>query len=111
MNTHTIQSLRKRGFKVRVTHERVTGFVAENISSVRRPIVRAIPVFQRVTKEGRKQKLYPFIYGKGGVTTIEITNPEGVTTTETANCSIRDAFDRKLGNRICLARLAKRGVV
>lgn len=112
----TIQSLRKRGYKLRVTHKRIIDFkpFQSLISKQRNPLdllQPPIPVVARVTKADKKAKLYPFIYEKGGETTIEVTGLDGITRQATASCSIKDAFNRKLGNHICLARLFKKGAI
>ncbi len=41
---------------------------------------------------------------KGGNTTIEITTPEGLNLVGTAQCSMMDNWDRKIGNQIALGR-------
>lgn len=100
-NTDSVPSivdLRRSGYKVRVSHFRNTlcaGYVA----------------LERITKIGKKNKDYfgSFILEHGGETQIELTNRDGVTFNAVARCSNRDAFNRKLGNHICLARLKKMG--
>lgn len=89
MNKHTtIQSLRKQGFKIRVTHSRfVNGFG-----------------LVRYSKANRTNSA---VQAKGGKTEIDITTPEGKTSSASAVCSSLDTFNRKLANRIALGRALK----
>ena len=75
---HTIKSLRQNGYKVRVLHSRV--------------YVKPDYILQ----------------AKGGLTEIEITTPDKVSTVKgTAKCSDIDCFSRKIGNDIALGRALK----
>lgn len=74
MKTKTIQEYRKMGYKIRVMHGRING------------------------RDGQ-------ILPKGGVTVIEVTTPDGKTTVKgMAECSIKDSWNRKMGNKIALGR-------
>jgi hypothetical protein len=80
----TIQSLRQAGFKVRVLHTRqyepIVGLISSN--------------FDEKT-----------LSSKGGYTRIDITTPDQQTTVfGIAKCSLKDSFNRKLGNEIALGR-------
>lgn len=92
----SICELRRLGYKVRVSHFRYIecGTVA---------------ALERVTKEDKKNNVFSKIFEYGGETHFELTNRDGKTFLAEALCSKRDAFNRKLGNHICLARLAKQG--
>jgi hypothetical protein len=78
----TIQSLRQAGFKVRVLHTR-----SRRLSKDIKIGFRTVPV------------------NKGGDTRIEITTPDMQTTVVgIAKCSLKDSYNRKLGNEIALGR-------
>lgn len=94
----SIVDLRRAGYKVRVSHFR-------NVYS---PYCY-IPSLERVTKIGKKNRVFFYILEHGGETHIELTNRDGKTFTAMARCSDKDAFNRKVGNNICLERLAKQG--
>ena len=95
----SIVDLRRAGYKVRVSHFRnVNNFPDFHY-----------PVLARVTKENKKAREFDKIFEHGGETHIELTNREGKTFVAIAECSNKDAFNRRLGNHICLARLAKQG--
>lgn len=99
-NTDSLPSiceLRRLGYKVRVSHFRNVEY-----GSLYAPL-------ERVTKISKKNKYFSKILEHGGQTEIELTNRDGKTFNAVAHCSNKDAFNRKLGNHICLARLAKQG--
>lgn len=116
--THTIESLRKSGHKVRVTHYRaamttvnyLTELVNQRRMKARDASDALVSSLRRVTKQGKKAREYDELSHMGGKTIIEVTK-DGVTHKAEAQCSIKDAFNRKLGNKICLARLAAKGVI
>lgn len=101
-NTDSVPSivdLRRLGYKVRVSHFRnVLNFTG-------RPFVERVT---KLSKAAGNYKDFP-ILEHGGRTEIELTNREGVTFHALAECSNKDQFNRRLGNHICLARLAKQG--
>lgn len=79
MNT-SIANLRRSGYKVRVLHSRLKTYT-------------------------KKMDGESFEYSaKGGNTTIEITTPEGLNIIGTAQCSMVDNWNRKIGNQIALGR-------
>lgn len=99
-NTNSIPSvceLRRAGYKVRVSHFR--NVVYGN----------SLWAFERVTKVDKKRGVFAKILEHGGETQVEVTNRDGKTFNAVARCSNQDAFNRRLGNHICLARLAKQG--
>lgn len=95
----SICDLRRAGYKVRVSHFRniPVGQLFDSVS------------LMRVTKIDKKKRMFENILEHGGETQIEITNRDGKTFNAVAQCSNKDAFNRKLGNHICLARLKKQG--
>lgn len=81
MKNTTIRDLRYAGYKVRVLHSR--------------------PMSYTCKMSGQS----PEVSAKGGTTVIEITTPDGKkTVTGKAECSIKDVWNRKLGNKIALNR-------
>lgn len=77
----TIQQLRYQGFKVRVLHKRTT-----------KP-------FKKISGE------YTMLNEKGGTTTIEITTPDKQYTAQgISECSAKELWNRKIGNKIALGR-------
>lgn len=95
----SIVDLRRLGYKVRVSHFR--NVVDREFG--------LIPFLDRVTKVDKKNGIFAKIFERGGKTEIELTNRDGKTFNAVARCSEKDAFNRRLGNHICLARLAKQG--
>jgi hypothetical protein len=78
MKKMNIHELRKAGYKVRVLHGRLSG------------------------RDGR-------ISPRGGFTAIELTTPDGKTSVAaTAECSLKETFNRKIGNNIALGRAIKK---
>ena len=99
-NTDSVPSivdLRRLGYKVRVSHFRNVLYKNATVDCT------------RVTKEDKKAREFANIFERGGETQIELTNRDGETFNAVAKCSNKDAFNRRLGNHICLARLAKQG--
>ncbi len=86
----TIHELRKAGNKVRVTHYRYPVGVNNEL----------LPSFHL-------KDYGTLIAPKGGKTVIEVTTPEGLNFQSEATCSLKDAFNRKLGIIKCLGRLQK----
>ena len=77
----TIKQLRQQGYKVRVLHTRTFGSI-HKISGT-----------------------YPVISNLGGHTKIELTTPDTThTTIGESTCSIKESFNRKIGNAIALGR-------
>jgi len=104
-NTDSVPSivdLRRLGYKVRVSHFRI-------VNTTHHVPAYSFLSLQRVTKIDKKNKVFEKILERGGETQIELTNREGKTFNAIAECSKKDQFNRRLGNHICLARLAKQG--
>lgn len=85
----TIQSLKNDGFKVFVTHKRVSSTTGEMQS------------YQSFRSHGMANLIAP----KGGLTCVELQK-DGKTFQASAKCSKKDAYNRKIGVRICLGRLS-----
>jgi hypothetical protein len=80
MSTPSIKQLRQSGWKIRVIHRR-------NYDTVDKI-------------DGR----FPVLSNFGGSTTVEITSPEGLNAAGTAVCSMKENFNRRVGNSIALGR-------
>lgn len=81
----SIKTLRQRGYKVRVIHDRK--YTKDN-------------VFFGV----QHKRISP----RGGLTTIELTTPDKkITVSGKAKCSIEDNYNKKVGNSIALGRAFK----
>ena len=104
----TIQSLRKKGYKVRVIHER---------RWLRRSDYPDSEVFTYTKREIIHNDNFE-ILSKGGKTIIEVTepfipSPENLINMERksvkgeAICSNKETFNRKIGNNIALGRALK----
>lgn len=85
----SVKELRAAGFKVRVSHKRR----ANNNGTI---------VFDN------KRCLKPeTVLHTGGNTTVEITAPNGATTSGYAECSLKDSFCRKTGLSVAMGRALK----
>jgi hypothetical protein len=81
MKNTTIKDLRYAGYKVRVLHSRPTSYQCKLDGKV------------------------PVVSAKGGTTVIEVTTPDGKKTVKgISECSNKDSWNRKVGNRIALGR-------
>ena len=78
--TPTIKQLRQSGYKIRVMHIR-------DMISIRK-------------LSGLSQTFSNF----GGKTKIEVTSPEGSTSTGESICSSKENYNRRIGNEIALGR-------
>ena len=84
MNNHyTVAGLRRTGYKVRVNHYRYYGN----------------KLLQKFEVQYGSQP-----NSRGGMTAIEITTPENWKLSGYAECSEKDAYNRKLGVKIALNR-------
>lgn len=83
-STLSIKNLRRRGWKVRVLHQR--------------------NYFLRNRMDGASSE----VCAKGGVTEIQLTSPDKtINVSGRAVCSEEDNYDRKVGNAIALGRAWK----
>ena len=92
----TIYSLRRKGYKVRVVQFR--NFKRRGDSEI-----------CSYTKNELDNSDNAFtLLSKGGLTHIDITTPLGETASGEAVCSIKDLYNRRLGNTIALGRALKK---
>lgn len=91
----TVESLRKQGYKVRVTHSR--------------DYVGADGVFRLTRKEAEEESIEDLcsLDSFGGHTRVEVTTPDQRELVGEATCNINDQFNRKLALRIALGRALK----
>ena len=89
----TIQELRQKKYKVRVTHKRL-------IRYVEKPLL--VPLF-----EIREKLWQNLILPKGGETIIEATSTDNKEYVAVAECSLKDSYNNKIGLKIALGRLEK----
>ena len=99
----TIEDLRRAGYEVRVNHyRRVRGTAgAETMTEF---ITRGVYEHNEgyMTKYGSWCNV---LSPCGGLTSLAVTLPTGLTLTSSAVCCDKDNYCKKLGNRICLGRL------
>lgn len=95
------QKLRKAGCRVRVHHLRY-------YRSVTNPVV--VETYEAISGRSAAQEgfLQSNAMPHGGVTIVTVTTPDGKSYDETAFCSQKDAYNKKLGREIALGRLFKR---
>lgn len=92
-----VHLLRTKNFKVRIKHYRW----------VRKSDDYDMPAsLKLVTKVNKKE--YSEILGNGGLTEVELTTPDGQGFMQQSNCHENDGYNKKLGVRIALGRLAKK---
>jgi len=84
----TVKQYRQNGFKVRVTHYRLT-------------------VEGEVIQYSRKTKSNTIMHHNGGCTTVEVRHPDGTEVTAYSQCSIHDNFNYNVGTNIALGRALK----
>lgn len=94
-NIPTVADLRRSGFKVRVSHNRY--FKSNFMGGFK---IRLSP-YTRFTEN--RQGVLP----KGGETTVEITDPNGVTVFGTSVCRPDEAFVKRLGLSVSIGRALK----
>lgn len=101
----TVASLRRDGYKVRVTHKR-DYFTVETYGEVQEgQTPECLIVFYRLTrKEAEGRFTTKDLSSFGGATLVEITCPDGRQLVGKANCNDKDQFNRKLAVRIALGR-------
>lgn len=77
--------------------------------------IRNTPTIHQLRRAGWKVRVIHGIYDENDhdeqlydrFTRIELTSPEGIDSMGIANCSKKDQWNRKLGNRIALGRALK----
>ncbi len=99
--THTVQSLRQSGHKVRVIHSR---YLADQVNHPKQ--FGGIKNIQLFTQHELKQNGYTkVVSARGGKTFVQVTTPDGRELFAETLCSTKDNFSRKLGVQIALGRL------
>lgn len=101
----TVQQYRDLGFKVRVTHRR-SAFLDIN-GLYTNELATRYEIEQHGANENTHGKYSASVLPCGGKTTVELTTPEGITTTGVAKCSDKDPYNRKVGLMIALGRAEK----
>jgi hypothetical protein len=97
MSVYTVQGLRDSGYQVRVTHlRRYNRYATDNTGQT-----YVVGSDFLGTHDGADPK---FALPTGGVTMVEVTTPEGVTYSGTAECADNDAYNKKIGVKIALGR-------
>lgn len=91
----TVKSLRENGYKVYVKHLRRYKTV-EYFGGVPK-VVDAFATKHEVPVQAK-------MLATGGVTTVEVITPSGVTYNAVAQCHNNDAFEKKEGCRLALGR-------
>ncbi len=84
----TVKQYRQNGFKVRVTHYRLT-------------------VGGEMIQYSRKTKCGTIMQHNGGYTIVEVRDPAGTEVSGCAKCSVHDKFNYTVGTNIALGRALK----
>lgn len=94
----TVQEARQNGIKVRVTHYRVDEEELYKFKNLDRKDIDELCIPERqMTKKS-------FAFCRGGKTVVDITLPDGRSSTGTSYCSFSDNFNKKVGTKIALNR-------
>jgi hypothetical protein len=93
LSTETVQSLRQKGYKVRVKHYRYQNFYQ--------------PLFKKQKLEAIKDLPGKTRHPKGGLTIIELDGPQGRFVGSSV-CSKLDNFCYKTGVKIALGRMEEK---
>lgn len=111
MNNVTVQSLRDQGYKVRVTHYRRYQDLDSVYDYINNVKIRGSfnGHLKLKTLELAKFESLGVEYAlpRGGRTVVEVTNSKGRTLSATSYCSDNEQFNKSLGVKIALGRLAK----
>lgn len=103
---NTVASLRKQGYKVRVTHQRY--YFTGKMETSNDDGVELLSRYEAEHHEFGNLLLDGTTpEGNGGQTLVEITTPTGETLYGNAVCSTSQNYDRKLGVYIALGRAMK----
>lgn len=108
-NPLSIEALRKLGYSVRVTHNRPiihsdTKYYAKHMES--RAHERFIRANQMPMHVIRGSNVQSDIWARGGETVIDVSKGDKTFTARSV-CSVKDAFNRREGIKVCLARIAE----
>lgn len=112
MKNVTVSSLRSQGLRVFVRHMRYFrfGLSLNNSVNVIIPVANDDPVTRSQIREMVEQFntntsiVYFETLSRGGRTEVEIYNGEELIGTGIANCSLKDAYNKKIGRSIALGR-------
>jgi len=96
----TLTDLKEKGFKVRIQHFRYRTLQITDAVNLPRNFTILGPL------EPEKAVPGPERSPRGGGTIVKVTR-DGKDYVGTAECSLKDGFDRKRGVRICLGRLER----
>lgn len=106
LNHDPVQQLRKLGYQVRVTHsrfyhdyEKINEQLAKN--SIKPIITRAIEI-PNYDSPGMSLAL-----SNGGSTEVVVVTPDGEEFVGRSECSINEAFNKKIGVKIAICRILK----
>lgn len=88
----TVHQLRKQGFKVCIEHRRRYFDVVN----------KRYTFLTKYEKSISELPSYVTMTAAGGLTTITLTTPDGITGTGQARCSKHDLYDKKVGVRLAL---------
>ena len=83
-------------------------YFRKNIGKVRVTSSRYLKDGQLLTlKNIRDNKLQNLINSRGGKVTVDLTTKDGKDYSVTAQCNLKDSFNKRISMQICLGRLAK----
>ncbi len=95
----TVQELKDKGYLVKIKHFRYPYDPLVEYLNLPKGSVGVRPL-------APEREIYgPRRYPRGGLTTMEVTSPDGFNYAASAECSLMDGFERKRGVRICLGRI------
>ena len=104
--SQTVESLRKSGNKVCVTHLRwvpeLSEFSLDTLTSLGLPLPEAGKLLSRYEADKIGYSWLPD--PRGGMTVVELTKPDGTNSIGVTVCSDNDNFNHKLGTRQALNR-------
>ncbi len=94
----TVRNLRTAGMKVKCHHQRYIGVLLPP-----NKIGRELQPLYVI----REKQIQNYLLPNGGKTTVNVRTKEGKEYEVSAECSIKDTFDRKKSLLICMGRLEK----
>lgn len=119
--SNIVESLRKNGYSVRITHYRDYNLVrvydekseeyivVDDIYNIDLDLLeeatgKNVADMTGVAQHQLPKSLHKYVTTHGGVTTAEITAPDGTEVFGKAECSVSDNFNRRLGVKLALKR-------
>jgi hypothetical protein len=97
---NTVQSLRKQGYKLKISHFRYIEGADDGNGF---PSTELVPMY-----EIRNLKCQSKILPRGGRTEVELTTPSGENYKSVTYCNSVDSFNRKIGIQIAIGRILKK---